>query len=143
VEAAYEVGHAYRCLQDVEALSHAGQADGKLLTYAAAMHMYLGHYSAAATTLEQALARDDEWIRAARGACWLRLGNLYDLLGQRERAVEGYQHALTEPDAWYGALNSTHALARHHLQRPFTESEILAELRPRTNRARGWRLRRR
>lgn len=143
VEAAYEAGHAYRFLQDVEALSHAGQADGKMLTYAAAMHMYLGHYNAAATALQQALASNDVWIRAARGACWLRLGNVYDLLAQRERAIQGYQQALAEPDDWYGALNSTHALARHYLKRPFTESEILAELRPRTNNARRWRLRRR
>jgi tetratricopeptide (TPR) repeat protein len=143
VEAAYQAGHVYRCLQEIEALVRAGQATGKMLTCAANTHMYLGHYREAADTLEKALQSDDPWVPAMRGGFWNQLGNVYDLLGERPKAEEAYQRALSEPDQWAGAAHSLHALAHRYLKQPFTEQDLQAMLRPTGKGARGRRARRR
>ena len=130
VEAAYQAGHVYRCLQEADALSRAGQASGRVLWYAAATHLYLGHYQDAASLLAQAIQTEDPWIQAKRSSAWLQLGNCHDLLGQREKAMPAYQQVLSEPDNWYSPSATSHREARRYLSQPFTEQDLQAPLQP-------------
>jgi hypothetical protein len=137
VETAYSAGHVYRCLEEADVLCRAGEATGKVLWYAAATRAYLGHYDIATTLMEQALASDDPWVQSIAGQTWLQLANLYDLRGRRDEAVAAYERSLRETDYWRGWAESTHALARRYLGRPFTEDDIQQGLRKQTQLDRG------
>jgi hypothetical protein len=136
---AYESGQLYRCLQEIDVFSRAGQISGKVLSYAAAAHLYLGHYREAIAALEQALQSEEVWVRSNRSALWLPLGNAYDLLGARAKAEQAYQRALAEIDPWTGSRRSTHPLARRFLKQPFTEHDLQARLLPTGKGSRGQR----
>jgi tetratricopeptide (TPR) repeat protein len=128
VEAAFYAGHVYRCLEACESLARIGHANGKVLWYAATTHYYLGQYDQAVPLLEQVVQTNDAWIRAMVGEAWVQLGNLHDLLGQRDKATSAYQHALAESDNWSVQSASTHSLARHYLTYPFTEQDLRSKL---------------
>jgi hypothetical protein len=129
VEAAYEAGQIFRCLQEIETVINSGHASGKIHWYAAAIQMYLGHYSDAFSQLQQAIAFDDSWVRSYLSSGYLMLGNLHDLLGQRDEAVTAYQKSLVEPDYWSWSPESIHALARRYLSRPYSERDFERSLR--------------
>lgn len=128
VAAAYNAGHVYRCLEESETLCRAGQASGKVLCYAALTHAFLGHYDQAAGLLEQAIQTEDDWVRSYRSGWLLQLGNLYDMLGQRDKALSAYRRTLAEPDDWSWHY-STHTRARLYRGRPFTEADLQKQLR--------------
>lgn len=56
-----------------------------------------------------------------RGLAWLLHGQLYDLLGMRDRAIECYKNALQLPD--FEGQRGYHAHARRYLETPFTWQE--------------------
>jgi tetratricopeptide (TPR) repeat protein len=93
--------------------------------------MLLGHYDQALILLEQVLQKDEGWVQIYRGRVRLDLGQMYDLLGQRDKAVQSYQQTLQEPDCWDEKGNSPHVQAQRYLQHPFTERDLLDKLKPR------------
>ncbi|MGQ9463028.1 MAG: hypothetical protein ACUVTP_08575 [Candidatus Fervidibacter sp.] len=68
----------------------------------------------------------DEW-RPYRANLWLQLGNLYNLIGEREKAFDTYKNSLEEPDFW-DEEDSTHSLAARYLQQTFNEKELYQKL---------------
>jgi aminopeptidase N len=76
------------------------------------------NYQASANAYREALNGDDEpkWTEVW---CHLQLGKIFDITGQRERAVNEYQQALQTQDNTQGALDE----ARKYLQTPFTRSK--------------------
>jgi hypothetical protein len=124
VEANYQAGQVYLCLQEVEKASQGGRPSTKVTWYAAAAHFRLGHYSQALSKLEEMICSDDSWGKRIRGAARLQIGNIFDLLGQRDNAIAAYKQTLIEPAYWYGPANTTHHHARCYLSRPFTERNL-------------------
>ncbi|MFN3420924.1 MAG: tetratricopeptide repeat protein, partial [Armatimonadota bacterium] len=59
------------------------------------------------------------------------VGNLYDLLGQRENAIAAYRKALECPDWWDSQDGSTHERVRRYLKQPFGEKELYDLMRRR------------
>jgi tetratricopeptide (TPR) repeat protein len=141
VEAAYNAGHVYRCLEEMETLAAASQANARTLCYGASAHFYLGHYKEAADLLDRAIQAPDNSLRGWRSHAHLQLGNSYDLLGQRDKAVAAYQRALSEPDSWSPWAQSTHELAREYLNRPYSEQDVEKSFAQRLSRRRRGALR--
>jgi tetratricopeptide (TPR) repeat protein len=73
------------------------------------------NYQAAANAYRDALNGDGE-PRWTEVWCHLQLGKIFDLTGQRERAVNEYRQALQTQDNTQGALDE----ARKYLQSPFS-----------------------
>jgi tetratricopeptide (TPR) repeat protein len=76
------------------------------------------NYQASANAYRDALNGDGEpkWTEVW---CHIQLGKIFDLSGQRERAVNEYQQAVQTQDNTQGALDE----ARKYLQTPFTRSK--------------------
>ncbi len=74
------------------------------------------NYQAAANAYREALNGDDE-PRWTEVWCHIRLGNIFDVTGQRDRAVGEYRQALQTEDNTQGALDE----ARRCLQKPFEQ----------------------
>ena len=76
------------------------------------------NYQASANAYREALNGDDEpkWTEVW---CHIQLGKIFDITGQRERAVNEYQQALQTQDNTQGALDEAHK----YLQTPFTRSK--------------------
>jgi tetratricopeptide (TPR) repeat protein len=76
------------------------------------------NYQASANAYRDALNGDGEpkWTEVW---CHIQLGKIFDVSGQRERAVNEYQQALQTQDNTQGALDE----ARKYLQTPFTRSK--------------------
>ena len=76
------------------------------------------NYQAAANAYRDALNGDGEpkWTEVW---CHIQLGKIFDVTGQRERAVNEYQQALQTQDNTQGALDE----ARKYLQSPFTRAK--------------------
>jgi hypothetical protein len=76
------------------------------------------NYQSAINSYRDALRGDDEphWTEV-----WshIEIGKIFDLTGQRDRAVEQYRLAVQTNDNTQGALNE----ARLHLQKPYTRPE--------------------
>ena len=76
----------------------------------------LHNYNAAAEEMRAALAgdRDPRWVEV-----WahLTLGKIFDVTGQRDRALNEYQRALQTNDNTQGALDE----ANSHIQKPYKE----------------------
>jgi len=77
----------------------------------------LHNYNAAAEEMRAALAGDlnPKWVEA-----WahLTLGKIFDVTGQRDRAINEYQRALQTNDNTQGALDE----ANRHIQKPYSEA---------------------
>jgi TolA-binding protein len=76
------------------------------------------NYQASANAYREALNGDGEpkWTEVW---CHIQLGKIFDVSGQRERAVNEYQQALQTQDNTQGALDE----ARKYLQAPFARSK--------------------
>jgi aminopeptidase N len=76
------------------------------------------NYQASANAYREALNGDGEpkWTEVW---CHIQLGKIFDITGQRERAVNEYQEALQTKDNTQGALDE----ARKYLQTPFSRSK--------------------
>jgi Peptidase family M1 domain/Tetratricopeptide repeat len=76
------------------------------------------NYQAAANAYRDALRGDDEpkWTEV-----WshIQLGKIFDVTGQRDRAVHEYQQAIQTNDNTQGAVNT----ARHYLLKPYVRDE--------------------
>jgi len=110
-------------------LLQSGEDYWRTVWVAAASHALVGNYQRALELMLQLTERDDEDIRPYKVNLWRQLGNLYDLLGQRDNAIAAYQKALELPDWWDEIEGSTHAQARQYLKRPFTEKELHERMR--------------
>ena len=87
-----------------------------LAHYRIAEVFFMQHnYQASANAYREALNGDGEpkWTEVW---CHIQLGKIFDVSGQRERAVNEYQQALQTKDNTQGALDE----ARKYLQTPFT-----------------------
>jgi tetratricopeptide (TPR) repeat protein len=124
VEAAYDASHFYRCIEQGDAFLRSGAASIPVRWVMSLAHMRLGNYASAEALLVRMLQEEDGWLRAHRVDAWLQLGQLYDLMGERDKAVAAYQKTLGEEDWWGAKGDSAHAVARRHLQRPFTEADL-------------------
>jgi len=122
--AAYNQWQFWLCVEEAEALLQAGEDYWRTVWVAAASHALVGNYQRALELMLQLTEQDDEDMRPYKVSLWRQLGNLYDLLGQRDKAVAAYQKALELPDWWDEIDGSTHAQARQYLKRPFTEKEL-------------------
>jgi hypothetical protein len=79
------------------------------------------NYQASANAYRDALNGDGEprWIEVW---CHLQLGKIFDITGQRERAVNEYRQALQTQDNTQGAMDE----ARKYLQAPFSRNKEAA-----------------
>jgi hypothetical protein len=91
---AYGRGELFACLEQADSLMRTGDASPRTIWFGAAAHRQLGDFGRAADFLERALAMHDEWLDRHRADAWLELGQLYDLLTWRARALEAYGRAL-------------------------------------------------
>ncbi|HBA59734.1 MAG TPA: hypothetical protein DCZ92_02705 [Elusimicrobia bacterium] len=80
------------------------------------------YFAKAAATL-----KDDPALHPARWGVWaiVRLGNVYDLKGMREKAIEAYREARTYKDTW-GFSDSIDK----YIKKPFSASELPGPLPP-------------
>jgi tetratricopeptide (TPR) repeat protein len=131
VETTYNAWQFWLCIEEAEALLRDGEQDWRVIWYASAAHSAVGNYRRALELLQVLSERDEATLRPYRANLWLQIGHLYDLLGEREKAITAYQQALKEPDYWDEEDGSTHALARRFLQQPFTEQQVRERLRKR------------
>jgi len=76
------------------------------------------NYQAAANSYRESLNGDGE-PRWTEVWCHLQLGKIFDITGQRERAVNEYRQAIQTNDNTQGALDE----ARKYLQAPFTRTK--------------------
>src|SRR5262249_12466876 len=106
-------------------ISRSGNPNAKMLWYAAATHTILGHYEDAVRVHRQLVEMKDEWVQKNRSRLCLDLGNLYDLLGQRESALQEYEKALSEADYTMPQHGSWHSFARDYIQQAFTEGHLI------------------
>jgi aminopeptidase N len=81
------------------------------------IHMKLRNYNAASESFRAALNGDmqPKWIEVWS---YLNMGKIFDLTGQRDRALNSYQRALQTNDNTQGALDE----ANLYTQKPYTES---------------------
>ncbi len=81
------------------------------------VHFKLHNYNAAMESLRRALDGDldPKWVEV-----WshIMLGKIFDVTGQRDRALNEYQRALQTNDNTQGALDE----ANRYIQKPYTES---------------------
>ena len=114
---AYGRGELFTCLDQVDSLIRTGDASPRVIWFGAAAHRQLGELlGRAADFLERALAMHDDWFDRHRADTWLELGQLYDLLTWRARALEAYGRALaSEP------TEAVQAAVREGMQRPFVD----------------------
>jgi tetratricopeptide (TPR) repeat protein len=138
IESAFNSWQLYRCLELADELIRPGQEDITALGIAARAHAILGHYERATELMKRLVQSDDPSFRADPSAAWLFLGELHDLLDQRDEAITAYQQCLACPDGLYSATLFTHALARRHLKAPFTENELLRLIGPRRQGSGKW-----
>lgn len=130
VKAAYNSWNFVLCTEEAETLIREGEEDWKVIWTCAAAHTFLGNYKRAIELLQKLSSRqEDEW-KPYRTKLWLQLGNLYDLIGEREKAIDAYKNSLKEPDLW-DEKGSTHSLAARYLQQPFNEKELYQMLNER------------
>jgi tetratricopeptide (TPR) repeat protein len=113
---AYGRGELFACLDQVDSLIRTGDASPRAIWFGASAHRWLGDFDRAADFLERALAMHDDWFDGHRADAWLELGQLYDLLTWRPRALEAYGRVLAcEP------TEAVQAAARKGLERPFVD----------------------
>ena len=74
------------------------------------------NYQAAANSYRESLDGDGE-PRWTEVWCHIQLGKIFDVTGQRDRAVSQYREALQTNDNTQGALDE----ARKYLQKPFEQ----------------------
>jgi hypothetical protein len=74
-----------------------------------------------------ATLKDDSQLHSARWGVWaiVRLGNVYDLKGARDKAVEFYKEAKAYKDDW----GFSESIAKY-LKKPFAEAELPGTLPP-------------
>jgi signal transduction histidine kinase len=138
IQGASNAWQFYRCVELADELSRMGQADMRVVGIAAHAHAMLGHFDRAAEMMKQVVKNEDPSFRRDPSAAWIFLGELYDLLGQREEAICAYRQCLAAPDCFFTAKICTHRLARRHLRYPFTEEEWLVRIKPRLQKKLGW-----
>lgn len=94
----------------------------KVYFHQAAAEFNLKRYDQARAMFERC-AREPAEFSGWKSMANLRLGELDDMEGHRERAIQRYRAVLALPDAW-----DSHDLARHRLDTPFRltrETEII------------------
>ena len=76
------------------------------------------NYQSAANSFRDALRGDDDpkWTEVW---CHINLGKIFDITGQRERAVNEYRQAVQTNDNTQGAINEARAL----LQKPYQPAQ--------------------
>ncbi len=131
IKAAYFAGEFVRCLEECDAALRTDDTHWEVFWYAAVAHKALGNYEQAVALLEQVVRKDAIAVCPYRADAWLQLGNLYDLLGRRDKATAAYQQTLNEPDCWDSEDGSAHEQARRYLRQPFTERELYQQLKSR------------
>ncbi len=72
-------------------------ADSEIMSYLAACHAHLGDYPEAIQTLLSAI---DDMTSTYRAWAYLRLGQLHDLIGARESALQWYERTREVSDPW-------------------------------------------
>jgi hypothetical protein len=113
---AYGRGELFACLEQADSLMRTGDASPRAIWFGAAAHRQLGDFGRAADFLERALAMHDDWFDRHRPDAWLELGQLYDLLTWRARALEAYGRALAcKP------TEAVQAAAREGIEKPFVD----------------------
>ncbi len=132
--AAYDQWQFWLCIEEAEVLLQEGEDHWQTIWIAAASHSIVGNYQRALELMLQLAERDDEDMRPYKTNLWRQLGNLYDLLGQRDNAIDAYHKALELPNWWDEIDGSTHAQVRQYLKRACTEKEIHERMRRRLTR---------
>ncbi|MCX5784452.1 MAG: hypothetical protein NTX59_02055 [Elusimicrobia bacterium] len=101
----------------------------RILTAIGTTYLAEKNYAVAGEYFAKAAAtiKDDPSVHPARWAVWsiVRLGNVYDLKGERAKAVEFYKEAKAYKDDW-GFAESI----GNYLKKPFTEAELPGTLPP-------------
>ena len=113
-----EEGQFYQAIQQYQKALDIQRQNGLALFRMGEAYFYEKNYQAAANSFRDALDGQIDpsfkWIQV-----WshIYLGKIYDLIGQRERAINEYQKALDTKDNTAGALDQ----AREYMKKPFTE----------------------
>lgn len=113
-----EEGQFYQAIQQYQKALDIQRQNGLALFRMGEAYFYEKNYQAAANSFRDALDGQIEpsfkWIEV-----WshIYLGKIYDLIGQRERAINEYQKALDTKDNTAGALDQ----ARAYMKKPYTQ----------------------
>jgi hypothetical protein len=113
-----EQGQFFQAIQQYQRALDIQRENGLALFRMGEAYFYEKNYQAAANSFRDALDGQIDpsfkWIEV-----WshVYLGKIYDLIGQRERALNEYQKALDTKDDTSGALEQ----AREYIKKPYTE----------------------
>ncbi len=124
VQAALENGEAYlikgemsRALQEFKEVIQIDPKDSLAHYRIASIYFGRGNYDLALNSYRDALAGDDQpyWVEA-----WshIQLGKIFDIRGQRERAVCEYRLAIQAGELAHGAIDQAQKLLDHPFQQP-------------------------
>lgn len=101
----------------------------RILTAIGTTYLVEKDYAEAAKYFARAAAtiKEDEKAHPARWAVWaiVRQGNVYDLKGMREKAMELYHEAKAYKDEW-----GFHESINHYLKKPFSAEQLPGQLPP-------------
>jgi len=134
---AYRSWQYAQCLNEVAALDQLGRASPYILWISASIYTFRGDYRQAEQALRRVLDSEEAWVESCRAVAWLQLGELCDLLGERDQAVSAYRRCLSFPDDPHDEEGAPHERARARLVKPFTEPELLRRTRDRWARGSG------
>ncbi len=124
VETAYSNCQFWQCIEEAEALLNEGDDHWGMILRAGTAYGFVGSYQRALELILSLTERDDLDLRPYRVVIGKRLGNLCDLLGQRENAIAAYHKALECTDWWDSQDGSARERVRRYLKQPFSEKEL-------------------
>lgn len=117
IREAYSVRLLSACREECGRFLAEYGADSEITFYLAACHAHLGDYPEAIRTLLSAV---DDMTSTYRAWAYLRLGQLHDLIGARESALQWYERIREVTDPW-GIILSRAELFVQQAYVPFDE----------------------
>lgn len=110
IREAYSVRLLAACREECRRFLEEYGKDSEMTFYVTACHAHLGDYPEAIQTLLSAI---NDMPPTYHAWAYLRLGQLYDLVGERETALQWYERIREVSDPWGIILNHAELLVQH------------------------------